>query len=218
MARTPKGKPTTGHSVRVDEDVWAALQAMPSVNEGLRAVLVDALIEVDLAVAQAVNAIPMCSVECEHKAEAEFLHGEVRALQTELEAERKKPTAMSGELALPRPSLEALRGVLTQTENGNAPAPIVPAPEKKRELSVAERRALEEKQRLELLAACDERARLVGREDIEYDLEAAPSKATPLNVSPRAERTQPIRKANYKTLNRPHGGLMSKKGHEQRHD
>lgn len=100
------------------------------------------------------------------------------------------------------------------------PPSVEPPPKvNKRSESVAQRKAREAKERAAELAESDTVARMVGRDDIEYDLENTPHRSV---IHGAGNVLQPTEKPHYevqprkvKPLSRPHGNTEPKRRREQ---
>jgi hypothetical protein len=109
----------------------------------------------------------------------------------------------------------AMRGA----EAGSAPVPVVPKVNKGSE-SVAQRKAREAQEHAAALAESDTVARMVGRDDIDYDLENVPHRSVAAiaisgeRLAPRIIPEGSAKPRTFKPLNRPHGSTEAKRRRE----
>jgi hypothetical protein len=113
--------------------------------------------------------------------------------------------------------IDSLKGVIQNVETGviQAAPPVIQG--KARAESVAQRKEREAREHAETLAESDEVARLMGRNDIEYDLDNVRHRVT--GVQPRVKATvehhYEVEQRKVRPLTRPCGHLDSKKRHAE---
>jgi hypothetical protein len=138
---------------------------------------------------------------------------ESMGVEDRVRAVNHDPVAHPSELTTNGGLAAALAAVQAARE-AKAKAMVMVSP---RAESAAQRKARETKEHAEALAQSDEVARLMGREDIEYDLDNVRHRAT--GVQPRVKTTvehhYEVEERKVKPLTRPYGHTDGKKRHAE---